>query len=274
MAGPKIDEIGPWSEVKLDILKRYAVEYSKILSNQKNPSFSHVYIDAFAGAGVHLSETTGEMVLGSPLNALLVQPPFREYHFVDLDGDKADRLRKLVGQRTDVHVYEEDCNEVLPSKVFPLVRFEDYKRGLCILDPYGLHLDWQVIATAGSMGSLDVFINFPIYDININVLHRDPDTVSPTHVVRMNAYWGDDSWRTVAYDRVQTLFGDEEEKVSNARFAEAFRKRLKEVAGFKKVPKPLPMRNSKGSAVYYLFFASQKGTAENIVTYIFDRFGR
>ena len=30
MAGPKIDEIGPWSEVKLDILKRYAVEYSKI----------------------------------------------------------------------------------------------------------------------------------------------------------------------------------------------------------------------------------------------------
>lgn len=41
MAGPKIDEIGPWSEVKLDILKRYAVEYSKILSNQRNPSFFH-----------------------------------------------------------------------------------------------------------------------------------------------------------------------------------------------------------------------------------------
>jgi hypothetical protein len=55
MAGPKIDEIGPWSEVKLDILKRYAVEYSKILSNQRNPSFFHVYIDAFAGAGFHLS---------------------------------------------------------------------------------------------------------------------------------------------------------------------------------------------------------------------------
>jgi hypothetical protein len=55
MAGPKIDEIGPWSEVKLDLLKRYAVEYSKILSNQRNPSFFHVYIDAFAGTGFHLS---------------------------------------------------------------------------------------------------------------------------------------------------------------------------------------------------------------------------
>ena len=38
MGGPRIDEIGPWSEVKLDILKRYAVEYSKILSNQKDPA--------------------------------------------------------------------------------------------------------------------------------------------------------------------------------------------------------------------------------------------
>ena len=31
------------------------------------------------------------------------------------------------------------------------------------------------------------------------------------------------------------------------------------------------MRNSKGSIVYYLFFASQ-GTAEKIVTYIFDKY--
>ena len=46
MGPPKIDEIGPWSVVRLDILKRYAVEYSKILANQKNPSFFHVYIDA------------------------------------------------------------------------------------------------------------------------------------------------------------------------------------------------------------------------------------
>jgi hypothetical protein len=70
ISGPKIDEIGRWSEVKLDILRQSAVEYSKILSNQRNPSFFHVYIDAFAEAGYHLSETPGEMVLGSPLNAL------------------------------------------------------------------------------------------------------------------------------------------------------------------------------------------------------------
>jgi len=49
---------------------------------------------------------------------------------------------------------------------------------------------------------------------------------------------------------------------------------LQSLAGFKKVPNPLAMRNSKGSTVYYLFFASQKGTAEEIVMYIFDKFGK
>jgi three-Cys-motif partner protein len=274
MPGPKIDEIGPWSEVKLDILKRYAVEYSKILSNQRSPSFFHVYIDAFAGAGFHLSETTGEMVLGSPLNALLVNPPFREFHLIDLDGDKIDGLRQLVGDRKDVFLHNGNCNHVLLRDVFPKVLREDYKRGLCLLDPYALTLDWKVIQRAGEMQSLDIFINFPIYDININVLHHDRETVLPQHVERMNAYWGDESWREVAYDKFPGLFGTMEEKVTNLRLAEAFGDRLKKVAGFKKVPRPLAMRNRKNSVVYYLFFASHKDTAMNIVTYIFETFGK
>lgn len=249
MSGPSIAEIGPWSEVKLDILRRYAVEYSKILTNQKSPRLFHIYIDAFAGAGFHLSRTTGQWVLGSPLNALLVRPPFREYHLIDLDGDKAEALKQTIGERQDVFVRTGNCNEVLLKEVFPRVRYKDYRRGLCLLDPYGLTLDWTVIQEAGAMRSLDIFINFPIYDININVLHRDPSTVRPLHIERMNAYWGDESWRDVAYDKAQGLFGPIEEKVSNPRVADAFRKRLKDVAGFKRVPEPLPMRNGTDSIV-------------------------
>jgi three-Cys-motif partner protein len=274
MAGPKIDEIGPWSQVKLDILKRYAVEYSKILSHQKDPSFFHVYIDAFAGAGFHLVKNTGEMVLGSPLNALLVQPPFREYHLVDLDGDKIEGLKDIIGSRTDVQLYHGDCNVVLSERVFPKVQFKDYRRGLCLLDPYKLTLRWDVIQEAGSMGSLDVFLNFPIHAINRSVLLHEPEKASPASIRSMNSYWGDESWRDVAYERSDPdLFGNTDlEKVSNERFASAFRDRLRKIAGFKKVPKPLAMCNSKGSTVYYLYFASQNGTAENIVRYIFGKF--
>ncbi|MFY9906910.1 MAG: hypothetical protein WAK62_17275 [Terriglobales bacterium] len=96
----------------------------------------------------------------------------------------------------------------------------------------------------------------------------------PQHIERMNAYWGDDSWRAVAYEESAGLFGPIEEKVSNHRFAEAFRARLMKVAGFKKVPQPLAMKNRKNSIVYYLFFASHKDTAEHIVKYIFANFGK
>ena len=65
----------------------------------------------------------------------------------------------------------------------------------------------------------------------------------------MNAFWGDDSWRKVAYQTSAGLFGPIEEKGTNKDVAEGFRKRLIEVAGFKKVPDPLPMRNSTGAIV-------------------------
>src|SRR5205814_1320325 len=96
----RIDEVGPWTEVKLDLLKRYAVEYSKILTNQSG--LQHAYIDAFAGAGVHVSRTTNEMIPGSPTNALLVQPPFSDYYLIDLDGTRVEQLRKTIGDRPDV----------------------------------------------------------------------------------------------------------------------------------------------------------------------------
>lgn len=80
----KLDQIGFWSEIKLEIIKKYAGAYTSIMSKQ-DWCRGYVYIDAFAGAGKHISRKTGEMVSGSPLNALEVIPPFTEYFFIDLD---------------------------------------------------------------------------------------------------------------------------------------------------------------------------------------------
>jgi len=267
----KFDKIGYWSEVKLDIIKDYASAYSKILAAQQKPRLHHIYIDAFAGAGVHISKSTGEFVQGSPVNAILVEPPFCEYHLIDLDQKKIVLLKKLVEGRSDVHIHEGDGNNILLKDVFPRVLFKDYRRGLCLLDPYGLDLKWEVIKTAGQMESIDVFLNFPVADINRNVLWRNPEGVDTSDIARMNAFWGDDSWRGIAYRTERSLFCFEE-KVDNETIAEGFRKRLLNVAGFKQVPRPLPMRNSRGVIVYYLFFASQKPVAMNIVQAIFSKY--
>jgi three-Cys-motif partner protein len=125
--------------------------------------------------------------------------------------------------------------------------------------------------TAGEMGSIEIFLNFMVMDMNMNVLWRDPDKVSPAQADRMNRFWGDDSWRQAAYSTTENLFGIEE-KTGNEQVAQAFRERLKKVAGFKFVPDPMPMRNSRGAVVYYLFFASPNKTGDRIVKDIFNTY--
>ena len=264
------DEIGYWSEIKLDIVRRYALEYSKILSKRK---LYHIYIDAFAGSGRHISRTTGSSVPGSPQIALDIIPPFKEYYFIDIDGAKVAELNKIVANRPEAHVLEGDCNSKLLTDVFPNVMYRDFRRGLCLLDPYGLNLNWEVIQTAGEMKSIDMFLNFQVMDMNRNVLWRNPEGVDPASIKRMNTYWGDESWKEVAYRPIPNLFGEVREiKESNRTIALAFRERLQEVAKFAHISQPLPMRNSKGTIVYYLFFASQQQVADDIIKHIFDKY--
>ncbi|MCL5278399.1 MAG: three-Cys-motif partner protein TcmP [Planctomycetes bacterium] len=267
----KLDEIGYWSEIKLDIISKYATAYSKIMNSQKSIR-AHCYIDAFAGAGVHITKGTQKPVPGSPLNALMVEPPFTHYFFIDLDGEKVQLLREFVAGRKNVGVYEGDCNPILLHEVLPKVRYDEFKRALCLLDPYGLHLDWDVVCAAGQSRAIEIFLNFPVMDMNMNVLWGDPERVSKDQVARMDVFWGDGSWKQAAYRKTQGLFDTIEEKTSNEAVAEAYRQRLIKVAGFRYVPQPMPMRNTKGAIVYYLFFASPNKTGNKIVEDIFNKY--
>lgn len=267
----ELGTIGLWSETKLEILRKYAAAYSQILSTRIAPSFTHIYIDAFAGAGEHVSRTTGDIVPGSPLQVLAVEPPFREYHFIDVEASKVERLRELVGARLDrdVFVYTGDCNTILVEHVLASVR--GYRRALCLLDPYGLHLEWRVVEMAGKLGTVDLFLNFPTMDMNRNALLADPGAASAEGQKRMTRFWGDESWRAAAYRTQRTLFGEEEVKQTNEAVASAFRRRMHEVAGFAYVPDPIPMRNTNDALLYYLFFATRQPVAAKIVTDIFRK---
>jgi len=267
----RLDEIGYWSEVKLDIVRKYASAYSTIMARQ--PLIKrHVYVDAFAGAGTHLSKATGTVVPGSPVNAMAIEPRFKELHFIDLDGTRTAELRRLAKGDERVTVHDGDCNDVLLTGVLPRCRYQDYRRALCLLDPYKLNVNFEVLKTAGQMGSVEVFYNFMIMDANMNVFMKDPSKVTTEQAGRMDAVWGDNTWRSAAYRQEPDLFGTHEEKVTNEDIAEAFRSRLQTVAGFKYVPAPIPMRNERGATIYYLYFASQNPTGARIVSEIFDSY--
>lgn len=268
----KLDQIGYWSEIKLEIIKKYASAYTSIMRNQAWCK-GYVYIDAFAGAGKHISRRTGEMIPGSPLNALEVNPPFTEYHFIDLVEKRADVFRQIAKKNPNVHAYLGDCNEILVTKIFSALTYDSFKRALCILDPYGLQLKWETIKAAADMKTIDIFINFPIMDINRNVLFEDPAKAKQEDIERMNAFWGDESWKQLLYREQETLFGETHHvRIEDYQaLAKEFCKRLRQ-AGFNDVPKPILMTNKKNGPLYYLCFASQKGVAKDIVNDIFDKY--
>jgi three-Cys-motif partner protein len=121
-----------------------------------------------------------------------------------------------------------------------------------------------------------MFLNFPVMDMNRNAIWKHPEKVPAEGLARMTRFWGDDSWKQVAYaespQRGFGFFRADILKQGNAEIVAAFQDRLKQIAGFKCVPQPLPMRNRTGALVYYLFLASQKPVAEKIISDIFTKY--
>jgi len=268
-----IDQVGHWTELKLAILHEYSDAYTKIMKNQRYIK-EYVYIDGFAGAGEHVSRETGDRIAGSPAIALGLPHKFSRYHFIDLDGKRVSYLNALKCDRHDVHVWEGDCNDILLNKIFPQFTYGTYRRALCLLDPYNLNPSWDVVKKAGELGTIEIFLNFMIMDANLNVLFNDPTRADDAQKNRFSVFWGDTSWETIAYqEEPPDLFGNKRlNKVTTDNIMKAYRDRLRTVAGFKYVPAPLPMKNTRGVPIYYLFFASQKEAGNRIASDIFKKY--
>ncbi len=272
-----LDFVGEWTEVKLEILRKYAKAYSDILNAQ--PRLEHWYIDAFAGAGMHISKKGQRVVTGSPINALQIEPRFKRYYFVDKSSEKCRILRQLTEEelascaepKPHLTIENQDCNDYLIKNLFPQLTYDTYRRALCILDPYGLHLDWEVLKVAGSLATIDIFLNFPMMDINRNILHRDLESVDPHQRERMDRFCGGNWWQSIVYQTDRDLFGHPE-KTTCDELVREFGNRLKRDAGFKYVAEPIAMKSNSQNILYYLYFASPKGVAKKIASDVIDKY--
>src|SRR5688572_18811759 len=73
-----------------------------------------------------------------------------------------------VKNRPNVSIYNADSNQVMLESVLPRFSYGQHTRALCVLDPYGLTLDWNVVCAAGRSRAVEVFINFPVHQMNRN----------------------------------------------------------------------------------------------------------
>jgi len=103
----KFDEIGIWSELKLEIIEQYGAAYTKAFARTLN--LTKYYIDAFSGAGKHvenefLAERFAEAVEAVTAE-IFIEEDFSlgaigeeaklEYELAKLSGDE-ERLEKLL----------------------------------------------------------------------------------------------------------------------------------------------------------------------------------
>ena len=269
MTEPQLDGLRTWSQVKHVIVRKYIQAYSTLIA--RYPDLKHVYVDAFAGAGMLENMKTGGRSAGSPIIALDIKPPFHEYHFIERDETKARMLREHVGGRGII--YGDDCNHVLLNSVLPLCRWDDHRRGFWLLDAYGMHYDWDVIAAAGAEQGVEILLNWAIHDINRNAAWRDPSRLPPDRVERMRRFWGDDTWREAAYEKQPRLFGGKPgyRKLPYGRIVRAYRDRLQTIAKFPYVADPLLVRTPTRQPLYYLVFASHNATGAKIAGDVFKK---
>lgn len=256
-----------WAELKAEIVLRYATAYSQVMSRQAG--LATYYIEGFSRPSWYLPELFEGFLPTSVLQATVVEPRFRHYYLLDLDGGPATELRDLVAG-ADATLLEGDGNELLLHDVLPRVRAEDYRRALCVLDPPGLSLDWRVLEAAGRLRTIDLFVTLPVLDEHGAALWT---SVRPTaqQAARMTRAWGDDSWREVA-DAARAKAAAKDTGVAHAAIAAAFARRLREVGRFGNVLAPLPIPDRTGTTVVgYLFFASRTDTANHVLEEIFAR---
>jgi three-Cys-motif partner protein len=276
----RIDEIGRWSQTKLDMLRQYLAAYTSILKAEKNRSWCKGchYVDAFSGGVFHLDKESYELVEGSPLLALKNSPPFDSFTFIDRDEQRMEECIQPLRESypgANITTLTGDCNDLLANKVLPLFRGrQSPHRGFIFLDPYGINLAWNTVQAIAEAGIYDVLINFSVMGVYRQLGNKRP---TDANMQKINTLMGSEEWFSLVYkpSRQCTLFPSSEAIMVRQgdhlveRLIEFYRSRLRSC--FAKVSRSVIMRNSTGGALYALVLASHTELAVRKMHEIFDR---
>jgi three-Cys-motif partner protein len=244
-------ESGFWVAEKLDYLKRYIDVFET--SMRRKWSRRH-YIDLFAGPGKCVCRKTGMVYLGSPLLALETKYPFTDYLFVDCDSDSVAALQCRCGVSplySHIRFMVGDANHVAREIVERIRGVPSLN--LAFLDPDGLELQWETVATLAQIERLDLIIHYSQMGLN----RAMPNVFRSETLTDVDLFFGDTEWRAI-YEKYQR----QEEQFLHRQLMDHYKSKLK-CLGYKETfrddevgAEPL-MRNEKNAPLYRLLFASK-----------------
>ena len=253
---------GDWTEQKLKCVSDYLHSYTQIM---KDREFHFAYIDAFAGTGYRELEHDDETAIrhflaGSARRALEVNPPFKEYIFIEEKKASFAELRTLTDEfpSHNIKCINKNANESLTKLCQE--RESRTNRALVFLDPYGMQVKWETIKSIAKTQAIDLWLLFPI-GMGVNRLLRKDGKIPPSERQTLDQFFGRDDWFDEFYQlaRQGSLFSEEDELEKRddilAEIEQYFLECLE--SEFAAVAKnPLPLRNSTNSLMYLLCFAA------------------
>lgn len=198
--GLPMRDSGSWVAEKLDYLKRYIYIFETSMYSQ--PWRRRNYIDLFSGPG-KCCVPEREVYLGSPLLSLTTEHPFTNYYFVDLEPENVNALRQRVAASPlQEHVWCEvgDANGKAKEVVDRILAVDrTYLPGkrsclnLAFLDPEGMDLHWETVATLAKPYSMDLIIYYPQLGLERNM----PKLYQTPELNRIDLFFGSSEWRNI-----------------------------------------------------------------------------
>ena len=246
---------GSHTERKLDVVAKYLAAYVTVM---KQNSFELHYVDGFAGSGASTASgatdaleiglfDTHEIVEGSPVRALNIDPAFDRYLFIDFNEGNVASLQNLIRNHTNgtrASVKSGDANEQIAQFCDWLNR-QRMARAVVFLDPFGLAVKWETISKLAATGKVDLWYLVPVHGMSRQIKSNGEFLPSAS---KIDDLWGSDSWREMAVRRVDLgndLFGQVDERLEKfakaKQFSEMFRDHLKEAFGGRVAESYLPL---------------------------------
>ncbi len=261
--GLPVRQTGIWTLHKLSTFLRYAEQFT--LATRK--AGGGQFVDAFAGPGLNKIRGSNEIVYGSPLVALRVQPPFMRCLLLDQDPNAIAALRRRV-QRFDgravVAVGEANSEllDVMRRALSPKAPT------LCLLDPQGLELSFStlrgVAAFREGLRKTEQLILFPL-EMSLVRVKSVQQPISNDLAARLDEVYGTTQWRGVYAARRSGLLTPEDAMEA---YFNLYRDQLFSLGYHYVLTAPVSRRGDTGKRLYHLFFCTDDEAGRDIMEYV------
>lgn len=263
---------GRYGLQKLHTLRGYLWSYSVIMAKRFPNKFA--YVDAMSGPGflrvgdynpsqltlafgddgVATAPPKQEVVLGSPMLALSNRPHYPAVYLVE---DHRETYKALKARADHYYpgravIEDGDCNVLAPKFAAELSNYHSF----FFLDPEGLELDFAtILAIRQNCPASELFILYPYHmAVHRCLNHEDSED-------RLDRFFGTPDWRGLRDELAQTHATQEE---AAKRFL-AFYMGLVNKAGYRYVHPTDVIRSDKERKLYFLLFAGNNQTGNNIL---------